>query len=92
MSAIRPARRPGVREARILEDLHLEIPDSPDPVCLNASAARIWELCDGKRTLAEIVGELERNFDVPRKTLSAAVESTTKELESVGALELEDLL
>lgn len=92
MSAIRPLRRVGVREARILDDLHLEVPDCPDPIVLNHSAAAIWELCDGKRTLAEIVGELERRFDVPRDTLSAAVESTTKELETAGALELEDLL
>ena len=42
--------------------------------------------------MAEIVAELERRFDAPRETLSAAVESTTRELESAGALELEDLL
>ena len=92
MAVTRPLRRPGVREARIVEDLHLEVPGSSDPIILNQSAATIWELCDGKRTVAEIVAELERRFDAPHETLSAAVESTTRELQSTGALELEDLL
>lgn len=92
MAVIRPIRRPGVREARIVEDLHLEIPGFSEPIVLNHSAATIWELCDGKRTVAEIVAELGRRFDAPHETLSAAVESTTKELGSTGALVLEDLL
>ena len=92
MEVTRPLRRPGVREARILEDLHLEVPGTKDPVTLNHSAAAIWELCDGTNTLGQIVGALERRFEVERDTLRAAVESTTKELEDAGALELEDLL
>jgi len=92
MAVTRPSRCSGVRQARVLDELHLEIPGLPDPVVLNHSAAAIWELCDGKRTVAEIVAELERRFDVPHETLSAAVESTTRELKSTGALELEDLL
>jgi len=92
LGVVRPQRRPGVREARLLEDVQLEIPGCVELVTLNDSAAAIWELCDGKRTLAEIVGELQQRFDAPRETLAAAVESTAKELDSAGALELEDLL
>jgi len=92
MDVTRAARRHGVREARILDDLHIEVPGSTEPIALNQSAAAIWELCDGKRTLSEIVGELASRYDAPRETLMAAVEATTKELQSAGALELEDLL
>jgi len=92
LDVTRPLRRPGVREARVLDDLHLEIPGAPDPIVLNDSAAAIWELCDGKRTLIQIVAALEQRFDASRETLRTAVESTTKELEGSGALELEDLL
>lgn len=92
LDVTRPLRRPGVREARVVDDLHLEIPGAPEPVVLNNSAAAIWELCDGKRTLIQIVAALEQRFDASRETLRTAVESTTKELEGSGALELEDLL
>jgi hypothetical protein len=88
----RPLRRPGVREARIVDDLHLEVPGAADPILLNHSAAAIWELCDGTRTLAQIAGELAQRFEAPHEALNAAVESTTRELENAGALELEDLI
>jgi hypothetical protein len=89
LSATRPRRRTGVREARVVEDLHLEIPGSTTPIILNSSAAVIWELCDGQRTLAQIVEELQERFEAPADTVRAAVESTARELESSDALKLE---
>ncbi len=92
LDVTRPLRRPGVREARVLDDMHLEVPGTSEPVLLNPSAAAIWELCDGTRTLGQIVRELQERFDATAETLSSAVEATTQELEHAGALELEDLL
>jgi len=91
LAAKRPLRRSGVRESRVLEDMHLEVPGYTEFVTLNSSAASIWELCDGRRTLAQIVAELGQLFDAPRETLQTAVESTAAELVAAGALEVEDL-
>ncbi len=91
LAATRPQRCYGVREARILDDIHLEVPGCADLMSLNQSAAAIWELCNGENTLAEIVSELERQFDASRETLMTSVESTARDLESSGAIELEEL-
>jgi hypothetical protein len=91
LAATRPLRRGGIREARILDDMQLEVPGHPDSVTLNCSAAAIWELCDGKHSLAQIVAELEDRFDAPRDVLLHAVRSTAVELVTAGALELEEI-
>jgi hypothetical protein len=38
---------------------------------LNSVAARIWELCDGARSVDEIVGALAEEFDAPEATIRA---------------------
>jgi hypothetical protein len=38
---------------------------------LNSVGARIWELCDGARSVEEIVGVLAREFDAPEATIRA---------------------
>jgi len=91
LASKRPQRCGGVREARLLDEMRLEIPGCTEFVTLNSSAAAIWELCDGTRNLAEVVGELERRFDAPRDALRNAVRSTTIELAAAGALELEEI-
>ncbi len=90
LAAKRPLRKGGVREARVLDETQLEVPGYRDFVTLNASAAAIWDLCDGERNLAGIVEELERRFDAPTETLRDAVRSTARELVAAGAIELEE--
>ncbi len=38
---------------------------------LNSVGARIWELCDGARSVEEIVGVLTLEFDAPEATIRA---------------------
>lgn len=38
---------------------------------LNSVGARIWELCDGARSVDEIVGMLASEFDAPAATIRA---------------------
>jgi hypothetical protein len=38
---------------------------------LNSVAARIWELCDGARSVDEIVTMLAREFEAPEPTIRA---------------------
>ncbi len=85
----RPRRRLGVREARVLDSISLEIPGETEPLNLNSSAASIWKLCDGKRTVAEIVEELEKQFEVSHTLLCADVDHAINRLCAGGAMDLE---
>jgi hypothetical protein len=38
---------------------------------LNSVGARIWELCDGARSVDEIVGTLAQEFEAPEPTIRA---------------------
>jgi coenzyme PQQ biosynthesis protein PqqD len=38
---------------------------------LDDVSGRIWDLCDGKRTVAEIVATLCAEYDAPRETVEA---------------------
>ncbi len=38
---------------------------------ITESAARIWNLCDGARSVADIVTALEEHYDVDRETVEA---------------------
>jgi hypothetical protein len=89
LAFLRPRRRPGVRVGRVLDCTLLEIPGRPDTFSLNPSAAAIWELCDGARSLADLGSELEQRFQLPPGALGADIQSVIDRLESVGALDLE---
>jgi len=51
--------------------------------CLNESAAEIWNLCDGKRTVAEIVPLLKKKAKAPTDVLWMAL----LKLEKAGLLQ-----
>jgi coenzyme PQQ biosynthesis protein PqqD len=53
---------------------------------LDEVGALIWELCDGQRSLADVVAALCGEFDAPQATVAADV------LEFVGELRHEQLL
>jgi pyrroloquinoline quinone biosynthesis protein D len=57
-------------------------------VYLNASAAVIWRLCDGKRTIAAIETLLTENYPEAVAEISADVRRTIEMLMREGALRL----
>ncbi len=85
----RPRRREGVREAKLPDRTLLEIPGVVDPLNLNASAAAIWDLCDSRRSLADIADELERRYEAPRNILCADIDMAIHHLHAGGAVDLE---
>jgi hypothetical protein len=89
LAFLRPRRRPGVRVGRVLDRTLLEIPGRADTFSLNPSAAAIWELCDGARSLADVGSELEQRFQLPPGALGADIQAVIDRLEGVGALDLE---
>lgn len=89
LAFLRPCRRKGVREGRLLGSVFLDIPGRSDTVSLNASSAAIWECCDGNRSLAEINQALEARFAMPPGSLQADVRAAIERFEGLGALKLE---
>ena len=89
LQSLRPRRCAGVREARVLDEMILEVPGLEDSLTLNHSASAIWDLVDDRRSLAEIVRELEARFEQPAGALSSDVETAAEHLRGAGALELE---
>ncbi len=61
--AVKPQRNP-VLPWRAIDDCTVVIdPDAGEVHELNSSAALLWELADGTRSLDEIASEVERAFD-----------------------------
>jgi Coenzyme PQQ synthesis protein D (PqqD) len=56
-----PQKRKGVITRQIQGELLVFDPESNKAHCLNAVSARVWQLCDGKRTVAQITHALKEN-------------------------------
>jgi hypothetical protein len=53
---------------------------------LNKVASRVWELFDGKRTLAEIRGVLLKEYDTTPKELDKELQALLKDLRDIKAI------
>jgi coenzyme PQQ synthesis protein D (PqqD) len=60
--------------------------DGRELLGLNEVGARVWELADGTRTVAEIIAAVEREFDVGIDEAAADVRRFVDELASCGAV------
>ncbi len=54
---------------------------------LNDTAADMWRLVDGSRTLGKIVDELCAKYDGPRETIEQEVEELVKDMKEIKAIE-----
>jgi pyrroloquinoline quinone biosynthesis protein D len=59
---------------------------SPTVIYLNESAALVWKLCDGQRTVKDIVNILIENFPEAKSQLPYEVEQAVAMLLDKGAL------
>ena len=91
LALVRPCRRKGVREGRVFDHTLLEIPGRADTLSLNSSGAAIWDLCDGRCSMAELTRKLEAQFQMQSGSLDADIQQVIERLVSVGALELEPI-
>lgn len=53
---------------------------------LNELGARVWDLCDGVRSLYQIADMLEIEYDAPRSLIVADLEEMASELVESGLL------
>lgn len=80
----KPCRR-GVIRGRTGGQVLVEL-DAATGVQLNATAALIWEICDGSRTETELLAELSERFKASAGSLQKDLRKALDELVTVGAI------
>ena len=78
----RPRTAPGAHVRDLEDEKVVYDPATHEIVVLNATAALIFELCDGDLSVAQILEELKRRFDAPADVLCRDLHATLTELHS----------
>jgi len=76
----RPVRTPGCHTRELEGELVVYDPSTHEVVVLNPTACFLFELCDGERTVEDILRCLEERFDAPREVLARDLAATLTEL------------
>ena len=83
-----PIRQPDVETHRLPDQSVLLFGESSGAaVPVNESGARIWALCDGTRTVDEIIEELTGFYDAPRSQVDGDVRQFVSALIELGLLQ-----
>ena len=82
----RPQRRPGVVERYQGELLVLDM-GGEQGAALNYSGQAIWELCDGRRRVNDIIHELSQRYARAESDMAKDVAQTLRQLQEFGVLE-----
>jgi hypothetical protein len=85
----RQPRRKALQEHALWEELLVYAPDAAQAFSLNPCAKAIWELCDGRHTVADICRELGSRFACAEAQLQTDVRQAVHRLEELGLLEAE---
>jgi hypothetical protein len=83
----RPVRSQAARAYRLGDELLVYVPRSDTAHALNRSAAAIWELCDGTRTVEEISQQLADYVSRPADALVSDVKLGVEQLCKLGLLD-----
>ncbi len=81
--ATTPEKRPGVLAQQVKPDepsLVLLNPKSGEYYTLEAVGTRVWQLCDGKRPIAEIAAIIAQEYDQSPEIIESDVMELVKEL------------
>ncbi len=76
----RPKQREPVLAQRVGETLVLLDPHGGQYFALDEVGTRVWELCDGTRSVAELVAVLTAEYAAPAETIEADVVELLSEL------------
>lgn len=82
--SFRPRRRPEIRAEHVSGELVLYDAAGGRAAYLNGSAAAIWALCDGERTMADIVAYLTN--EIGGDSIGRDVEETIQRFRTAGLL------
>ena len=80
----RPARKEGVLAQTAAENWVLLDLESGEYFALDEVSSRIWHLCDGERTVADIARAVHAEFDAPAEDIERDALAVLAELASEG--------
>ena len=80
----RPNPRPEIRVETVDDELVLYNAASGQAAYLNDSAAVVWKLCDGERSVSEITALILREMDGSGRPVGGDVEETIGEFVKAG--------
>ena len=83
---VRPSRKTRVLTQRAADTVVLLDPDSGEYFSLDDVGGRIWELCDGTRTVAEIAAILSTEYDADAADIEDDVSELLAGLEDASLL------
>jgi Coenzyme PQQ synthesis protein D (PqqD) len=89
-SATKPTRRAGVLAQQVKPGdptVVLLNPKSGEYYTLEAVGSRVWQLCDGKSTIAEMAATLSQEFDAPSDVIEGDIVDLVKDLLNEGLVE-----
>lgn len=82
----KPRRAAGYQIETVDEELLLYDPEHGRILALNATGALVWQLCDGARTVGEIIGLLQEGYP-DAAGIPDDVEELLGKLREAGAVE-----
>jgi len=77
---------PGVVAEEMGEELLLYRPSAHKAIHLNGTAAAVWKLCDGTRTVKDVADCLEAAFPDAKSRIASEVQDVVDQLLRDGAL------
>ena len=84
----RPRREPSAAWRVLDGEAVMVLPATGKVHTLNAVGTRFWELVDGERTMAQIVGEIASRFEAPTDQIDRDCQVFARELVERGLLTL----
>ncbi len=85
----RPLRGTHVLSQGVPGKVVLLTPEDGNYFSINEVGARVWELCDGARSVAEIIATIADEYDAPVETIEVDVRELLEELASQHLVAIE---
>ena len=84
----KPQRTPNYQLEQIDDELLLFHPSETSILYCNATASLVWQLCDGQRTVQEIINLLKDAYPEAEETLADDIKSSLDQFAQQGAIRL----
>jgi PqqD family protein of HPr-rel-A system len=87
MDHVLPTRRAQVSLQRVGREAILHDRSSGRAHVINSSAARLWELCDGRTTVDDIAAAFAASYKLPATEVRADVDALLSTFRELGVLD-----
>jgi hypothetical protein len=84
----KPTQKPDYRLEKLDDELLLYHPDRTVIMYCNPTASLVWQLCDGQRTIGQMIDLLRAAYDQPEAVITADVLAALEQFCRHGAVQL----